>query len=114
MLHLKSGVTYLSEKTLVITDALANREEFHEYYLIRSEPGEAYAANCIELNGRVLIAAGHPHFEKKLRDLGYETIELEMSEFRKMDGRVKLFVDQMAENRQQFSPANEHRLSNWT
>ena len=86
LLHLKSGVAYLRDKTLVITDTLAYREEFHEYDLLRVEPGEEYAANCIEVNGRVLIAAGHPHFAKKLCELGYETMELEMSEFQKMDG----------------------------
>lgn len=86
LLHLKSGVAYLRDKTLVITDTLAYREEFHEYDLLRVEPGEEYAANCIEVNGRVLIAAGHPRFAKKLCELGYETMELEMSEFQKMDG----------------------------
>src|SRR5437762_6807732 len=88
LLHLKSGVAYLRDKTLVITDTLAYREEFHEYDLLRVEPGEAYAANCIEVNGRVLIAAGHPRFAKKLCELGYETMELEMSEFQKMDGEL--------------------------
>jgi len=86
LLHLKSGVAYLRDKTLVITDTLAYREEFHEYDLLRVEPGEEYAANCIEVNGRVLIAAGHLRFAKKLCELGYETMELEMSEFQKMDG----------------------------
>ena len=86
LLHLKSGVAYLGNKTLVITDTLANRVEFHGYELIRVEPGEEYAANCIEVNGRVLIAAGHARFEKKLHELGYETMALEMSEFQKMDG----------------------------
>ncbi len=86
LLHLKSGVAYIRDKTLVITDTLMNREEFHEYDLIRVEPGEEYAANCLELNGRVLIAAGYPRFGRKLRELGYETMELEMSEFQKMDG----------------------------
>ena len=86
LLHLKSGVAYLRDKTLVITDTLAYREEFHEYDLLRVEPGEEYAANCIEVNGRVLIAAGHPRFAKKLCELGYQTMELEMSEFQKMDG----------------------------
>jgi dimethylargininase len=86
LLHLKSGLAYLGEKTLVVTEALANREEFRGYDLIRVDPSEEYAANCIEVNGRVLIAAGHPRFAARLRDLGYETIALEMSEFQKMDG----------------------------
>lgn len=86
LLHLKSGVAYLGKKTLVVTEALAKHEEFRGYDLIHIDPSEHYAANCIEVNGRVLIAAGHPRFAAKLRDLDYETIALDMSEFQKMDG----------------------------
>ena len=86
LLHLKSGLAYLGNKTLVITEAVAKRVEFCGYRLIHVDPSEDYAANCIEVNGRVLIAAGHPRFAAKLRDLGFETIALEMSEFQKMDG----------------------------
>jgi dimethylargininase len=86
LLHLKSGVAYLGDNTLIVTRELAKREEFRSYDLIQVDPGEEYAANCIEVNGRVLIAASYPRFEAKLRALGYETIAIEMSEFRKMDG----------------------------
>lgn len=86
LLHLKSGLASLGDRTLAVSEALAKHEEFRDYRLIHVDPSEDYAANCIEVNGRVLIAAGHPRFAAKLRDLGYETIALEMSEFQKMDG----------------------------
>ena len=86
LLHLKSGVAYLGKQTLLVTEALAKQAEFQGYDLVHVDPSENYAANCIEVNGRVLIAAGHPCFAAKLRDSGYETLSLEMSEFRKMDG----------------------------
>lgn len=86
LLHLKSGLAYLRPKTLVITQALAQREGLEGYDVIRVSPAEEYAANCIEVNGRVLIATRHPCFETKLRELGYATIALDMSEFQKMDG----------------------------
>jgi dimethylargininase len=86
LLHLKSGVAYLGDNTLIVIEALAPREEFRGYDLMHVDPGDEYAANCIEVNGRVLIAAGYPRFEAKLRALNYETMPLEMSEFRKMDG----------------------------
>jgi dimethylargininase len=38
------------------------------------------------VNDRVLVAAGYPGFAGALRDLGHETIALEMTEFQKMDG----------------------------
>ncbi|HXI25332.1 MAG TPA: hypothetical protein VNG71_15820 [Pyrinomonadaceae bacterium] len=86
LLHLKSGLASLGDRTLAVTEALSKHEEFHDYDLIHVDPSEDYAANCVEVNGRVLIAAGHPLFAAKLRDLVYETIALEMSEFQKMDG----------------------------
>ena len=86
LLHLKSGLAYLGKNNLVVTEALARRHDFPGYDLICVRPGDEYAANCIEVNGRALIAAGYPDLEAKLSKLGYETIALEMSEFRKMDG----------------------------
>jgi dimethylargininase len=71
---------------LIVTEELAKRDEFRGYDLTHVAPGDEYAANCVEMNGRVLIAAGYPRVEAKLRGLGYETIALEMSEFEKMDG----------------------------
>lgn len=86
ILHLKSGLSYLGENRLAVTDALANRAEFRGYELIRVDSAEEYAANCIRVNDHVLLAAGYPRFGGKLRELGYQTIALEMSEFQKMDG----------------------------
>lgn len=86
ILHLKSGLSYLGDNRLVVTDALAGRAEFSGYDLVGVDSNEQYAANCVRVNNHVLVADGYPAFEKKLRDLGYETIALEMSEFQKMDG----------------------------
>jgi dimethylargininase len=86
ILHLKSGLAYLGDNRLVATDALADRAEFSGYELIRVNPDEEYAANCVRVNDHVLVAAGYPMFEGKLRELGYQTIALEMTEFQKMDG----------------------------
>jgi len=86
ILHLKSGIAFLGDDRLVVIDELARRPEFSELELIRIPPGEEYAANCLPVNGRVLIAAGFPSFQERLDDLGFETVALEMSEYQKMDG----------------------------
>jgi dimethylargininase len=86
ILHLKSGLAYLGDNRLVVTEALANCAEFRGYDLVRVDAGDEYAANCVQVNDHVLVAAGYPAFEGKLRALGYTTIALEMSEFQKMDG----------------------------
>jgi len=76
----------LDGNKLVVIDALADREPFRNYEVIKVHPSEAYAANCVAINGSVLIAAGFPVFEKQLKERGYHAIALEMSEFQKMDG----------------------------
>ena len=86
ILHLKSGVAYLGDNRLVVTDALGNRKEFRGYDLVRVSADEEYAANCVRVNDCVLVAAGYPGFEQTLGNLGYKTIALEMTEFQKMDG----------------------------
>jgi dimethylargininase len=47
---------------------------------------ERYAANCVRVNDRVLIAAGYAQVRAEIEACGYEVLVLEMSEFRKMDG----------------------------
>jgi dimethylargininase len=86
ILHLKSGIASLAERRLVVIDELADRSEFHDFELIRIPTREAYSANCVQVNNRVLVATGFPKTEAHLRGLGYDTLLLEMSEFEKMDG----------------------------
>ena len=86
LLHLKSAIAYLGDNRLATTNALADRKELAGYNLTRMDSNEEYAANCVRINGHVLVANGYPKFERRLRDLGYQTISLDMSEFQKMDG----------------------------
>jgi dimethylargininase len=86
ILHLKSALAYLGDNRLVVAQPLANRAEFRGYDLVGVDVGEEYAANCLRVNNRVLVAGGYPLFERRLQERGYETIALDMSEFQKMDG----------------------------
>jgi dimethylargininase len=86
LLHLKSGLAYLGDNRLIVTDALANRAEFFGYDLIPVQSNEEYAANCVRVNDYVLLVAGCPRFAERLREFGFQTIALEMTEFQKMDG----------------------------
>jgi dimethylargininase len=86
ILHLKSGLSFLGDNRLAIIEALAERPEFCSYDVVCVDAGEEYAANCVRVNAHVLVAAGYHALEGKLRELGYQTIALEMTEFQKMDG----------------------------
>jgi len=86
ILHLKSGIAYLDRGHLAVMEELAGREEFAGYNLICVSPADTYACNCVQVNDRVLVPAGFPRVSAGLESAGYRPLELEMSEFRKMDG----------------------------
>jgi dimethylargininase len=86
ILHLKSGIAYLENNVMVITGGLRDLPEFQGYSLIEIEDEEEYAANCIWINGIVLLADGFPKTRRMIEDHGYRTIVLDVTEYRKMDG----------------------------
>jgi len=86
ILHLKSGLSCLGERKLVVIDELADMDQFKRYELIKVDSGDEYAANCVLVNDSVLVAAGYPSFSDRLKTLGRRIVEVEMSEFQKMDG----------------------------
>ncbi len=91
ILHLKSGISYIGpgpagENTLVVMEEMADWPEFAGFDLLRVSAEESYAANCVRVNERVLVAAGYPLMTEELRRRGYDPLVLDMSEFRKMDG----------------------------
>jgi dimethylargininase len=86
LLHLKSGLSYLGDGRMVISRELAGCPALDAYDTIEATPAEAYAANCVAINGRVLVAAGYPRLAATLAARGCEVLPLDMSEFRKMDG----------------------------
>jgi dimethylargininase len=86
ILHLKSGISYLGDNTLVLIPELVNNPLFQDYERIQVAPQESYAANCVRVNDRVLVPAGYPRLTAELKARGFDPLELEMSEFQKMDG----------------------------
>jgi len=82
-LHLKSSVTWVGDNTLVATSSVSRH--FGSYEII-DVGTETYAANCLYINGYVLFPEGFPQTKQKLVERGRKIIELDMSEFRKMDG----------------------------
>ena len=88
LLHLKTGMSYLGDGRLVLTPDMPMGEALQPYELIVVSEAERYAANCIRINDRVLIAAQYPEFADTLVGLGYEALPVELSEFRKMDGSL--------------------------
>ena len=86
ILHLKTGLSYAGHGRMIAIDALRRHEALDPFEIVTVEPDEAYAANSILVNGRILVPAGHPRLRAALEALGCEVVALDMSEFQKMDG----------------------------
>ncbi len=86
VLHLKTGLSYLENNNLAVCGEFLSNPEFEKFNIIEIPEEESYAANCVWINGKVLLPSGYPKTRKKIIDAGYEIIELDVSEFRKLDG----------------------------
>jgi dimethylargininase len=86
VLHLKSGVAFLENNTMVVAGEFRTRREFKAFDLIPVDDDEGYAANCLWINGTVLVAAGYPKTLQAISAAGLKTVVLDVSEFRKLDG----------------------------
>lgn len=86
VLHLKSEVSWIGEGRLLATGKFAEKEDFQRLTILRVPEEESYAANSILVNNRVLIPSGFSQTRLLLEEAGCRLIELEVSEFRKLDG----------------------------
>ena len=86
MLHLKTGVAYLENDYLLACGEMLTKVEFQGFNILPVDQDESYAANCIWVNGTVLVPEGFPKTKDLIQEAGYETLSVNVSEFRKLDG----------------------------
>ncbi len=86
MLHLKTGLSYLEHNKLLISRAFADEPKFASFEHLEISPDESYAANSVWINDNVLVPKGFPKTLAMIKAAAYNTIEVETSEFRKLDG----------------------------
>lgn len=86
VLHLKTGVSYLENGHLLACGEFLAKPVFQEFKLMEVSPAEAYAANSLWLNGTVLVPAGNPATLAMITAAGFDVLEVDVSEFRKLDG----------------------------
>ena len=85
-LHLKTGVTAIGPGALIMTSDYNGTPEFSAFDRIVVPEEERYAANCLWIRDRILMPAGFPRTWRRLLARGHRVVEVEMSEFRKLDG----------------------------
>ena len=86
VLHLKTGLSYLENNRLVVCGEFKNDPVFSGFDKIEIPESESYAANCIWVNDNVIIPSGYPITKQKVSTTGYNVLEVDVSEFKKLDG----------------------------
>ncbi len=86
VLHLKTGLAYLEHNNLVACGEFLIKKDLQSFNIIKIEEADSYSANCIWVNDIVLIPKGFPKTKETISQVGYEIIEVDVSEFQKIDG----------------------------
>lgn len=88
LLHLTTGMSYIGNRLILAIADLAKDEAFADYDVIAVDPDENYAANCLAVNGKILVPVGFPRIAASLNERGLAVETIDMSEFRKQDGAL--------------------------
>jgi dimethylargininase len=88
VLHLKSACTYLGNNCVIVSKGHFDTAIMRDYKKIVVARGEEYVADCLAINGTVLMAKGFPETKKLVENEGFFVKEMEMSEFRKGEGAL--------------------------
>ena len=85
-LHLKSSVNAVGDATLLTTRAFADHPALASFERLVVPDHEAYAGNTLRINDRLIMPSGYPETRRLLERLALPILELDTSEFKKMDG----------------------------
>lgn len=86
VLHLKTGLSYIENNNLLAAGEFLQKEEFNKFNIIEISKDDSYSANSVWINDKVLVPKGFSQTTQKIVKAGYEVIEVDVSEFQKVDG----------------------------
>jgi dimethylargininase len=95
-LHLLTAVTYIGHNTILVQSPMDQHPALAGLDAILVPPEEAYAANALGFNGKVVLPAGHPRTEAALRAHGFEVFAAPLSQFAAADGGVSCLAQVVA------------------
>ncbi|HLO33889.1 MAG TPA: arginine deiminase family protein [Anaerolineales bacterium] len=87
-LHLKSAVTRVDDRTLLINRNWIDASHFEDFDLIEVDPSEPFAANCLPIGESIIFPASFPKTRAKLETRGYQVVSVDVSELAKAEGAV--------------------------
>jgi dimethylargininase len=87
-LHLKTAVTRIDDKTLLINRKWVDVEHFEGFDLIDVDESEPFAANCLPLGEAIIFPVAFPKTRAKLEARGYKIKPVVVDELAKAEGAV--------------------------
>ena len=87
-LHLKTAVTALDDKTVLLNPDWVDADLFSGYDIVKTHPDEPFGANVVRVGSSLLYGAGYPHTQAAIEALGHDVRVVDMSELAKAEGAV--------------------------
>ena len=87
-LHLKSAVTRVDDKTLLINKSWVDPWCFENFEFIEVDPSEPHAANCLPVGESILFPTAFPKTRARLEGRGHNVVTVDVSELAKAEGAV--------------------------
>ncbi|MEI9996812.1 MAG: arginine deiminase family protein [Rhizomicrobium sp.] len=85
ILHFKTAVSLLDDRTLLATAPMAAAGPFAGFDIVTTADGEDAAANALRVNGTVFLGAHFPRTADRLARRGYAVVPLPVTEIGKLD-----------------------------
>jgi dimethylargininase len=87
-LHLKSAVTQIAERTLLMNPQWVDAGQFRDFEIIAVDPHEPFAANALRIDDILLYSASYPRTRRLLESRGFHVETLDLFELEKAEAGV--------------------------
>ncbi len=87
-LHLKTALTKVDDKTLLINPNWVDTSHFKGFDWIEVDSMEPFAANCLPVGDGIIFPTAFPKTGKKLEERGYKIQAVDVAELAKAEGAV--------------------------
>ena len=87
-LHLKSALTCVDDKTLLINKNWVDTRHFEQFDWIEVDSSEPFAANCLPIGKSIVFPTSFPKTRARLEEKGHKVITVDVSELAKAEGAV--------------------------
>ncbi len=87
-LHLKTAVTRVDDRTLLINKNWVDVSHFRGFDLIEVDASEPFAANCLPVKGKIIYPTTFPKTQRALEEKGYSVVNVNVDELAKAEGAV--------------------------